>query len=115
MEGVACPQCGNPNLDVDAENSVVYCKNCGFAVRVDPQTGNVTPLTDNAGGPSPAQPQAYSGGSKSILGFDPTTFLLGGTAVILLITVLGWLDGYGGIAAAMALEALLAVFWWYKH
>ena len=80
MAEMACPQCGNPSLDVDAENSVVYCKNCGFAVKVDPATGNVTPL--NEGGPQPAAggpqklepPAAYR--DHSVLGMDPMTFFL---------------------------------------
>ncbi len=76
MAEMACPQCGNPNLDVDAENSVVYCKNCGFAVKVDPNTGNVTPLNEGGakqGGQMQA-PAAYS--QKMILGMDPMTFFL---------------------------------------
>ena len=81
---VACPQCGNPNLDVDAQNSVVYCKKCGFAVRVDPQTGNVTPLSQGgapAGGQQPQAPAAYR--ERHVLGMDPFTFFMIGTLVVL--------------------------------
>ncbi|MFH1247035.1 MAG: hypothetical protein V1644_01515, partial [Candidatus Micrarchaeota archaeon] len=52
MGELACPQCGNPNLDVDEQSSVVYCKKCGFAVKVDPQTGEAVPISQ---GGQPAQ------------------------------------------------------------
>lgn len=76
QESMACPQCGNPNLDVDSENSVVYCKNCGFAVRVDPQTGNVTPLSEGGAkqGAQPQAPPVYH--DRMIFGMDPMTFFL---------------------------------------
>ena len=66
---VSCPQCGNPNLDVDAQNNVVFCKKCGFAVKVDPQTGNVTPISEG-GAAAPAESAqsqpSYSGGRVAI-------------------------------------------------
>ncbi|MBI5036118.1 hypothetical protein HZC09_02130 [Candidatus Micrarchaeota archaeon] len=84
---VACPQCGNPNLDVDAQNSVVYCSKCGFAVKVDPQTGNVTPLSEGGGQGQPAAaaaPAVYEGGGEStVLGMDKLTFFLLGLSLIL--------------------------------
>lgn len=95
---VSCPQCGNPQLDVDAENSVVYCRNCGFAVRVDPQTGQAEPISmGGGGGGGPPAPAAYAGGGgfageKTILGTEPLTFLLGGTVVALLLVLMLNLD-----------------------
>ena len=103
---VACPQCGNPNLDVDAQNNVVYCKKCGFAVQVDPATGNVTPLTQGGGAPAGAAmggggmamggmqggaPAAYAGG-KTFFGFEPVTFSCLGAGVVLLISIIYGLD-----------------------
>ncbi len=92
---VSCPQCGNPQLDVDAENSVVYCRNCGFAVKVDPQTGQATPISmggGGGGGPPMAAGPAMGGGGfageKLILGTEPLTFLLGGTVAALLLMLL---------------------------
>jgi hypothetical protein len=105
---VACPQCGNPNLDVDAQNSVVFCKKCGFAVRVDPQTGDVQPLAPGGGGPAEA-PAAYA--EKTILGTDPITFLLGGTAALLLLTIMQFIAFSWFVIA----EALLVIFWWYRR
>ncbi len=105
---VSCPQCGNPNLDVDAANSVVFCRNCGFAVRVDPQSGEVTPLSQ--GGPAAGgAPEAYH--DKTIFGTDPLTFFLGGTAILLLLTVLNLFT----FSWFVVLEVLLVVFWWYNH
>lgn len=99
MTDVSCPQCGNPQLDVDAENSVVYCKNCGFAVKIDPQTGEATPLSQGgapasgaAGGEARGEargggaPAVYSGG-KTIFGTDSMTFLLGATVILLILTI----------------------------
>lgn len=82
---VACPQCGNPNLDVDAQNSVVYCSKCGFSVKVDPQTGNVTPLSEGGGQGSQAAaaPAVYEGGESTFLGMDKLTFFLLGLSLIL--------------------------------
>lgn len=108
---VACPQCGNPNLDVDAENNVVYCKRCGFSVQVDPQTGNVTPLSP--GGPAPgagannfAPPAAYS--QKSVFGMEPFIFFLVGTVVALALTFLGVID----LTVFMIAEIAVFVLWW---
>lgn len=120
MADVSCPQCGNPQLDVDAENSVVYCKNCGFAVRVDPQTGEAVPISGGAGGQMEA-PQGggygqgqgapmqggYAAGPKSILGTDPFTFLLGATIVLLILTYYLSL----GMTIFAILEVLLVVYY----
>ncbi|MFH0922764.1 MAG: TFIIB-type zinc ribbon-containing protein [Candidatus Micrarchaeota archaeon] len=110
---VACPQCGNPNLDVDAENSVVYCKKCGFAVRVDPQTGNVTPISQ--GGASAAPPAQYqqAGGMQesSLFGMDPLTFFMLGTAVLLLAIFIFNLD----LMLFGILEVLLFAAYWMKR
>jgi len=67
----------------DAVNNVVFCRKCGFAVRVDPQTGETTPLS--AGGPQATAPVFYQ--EKTILGTDPLTFLMGGTALLLVLTL----------------------------
>src|SRR3989344_6230299 len=88
MGEVSCPQCGNPNLDVDAQNNVVYCRKCGFAVRVDPQTGNVTPISPGGGGgmgpaPGPSMNAGYDG-HKTIFGMEPFVFLSLGLLVVLL-------------------------------
>ncbi|MFH1056547.1 MAG: TFIIB-type zinc ribbon-containing protein [Candidatus Micrarchaeota archaeon] len=88
MGEVSCPQCGNPNLDVDAQNNVVFCKKCGFAVRVDPQTGNVTPLSPG-GAQTPASAPMGGGAGfaehKTVLGMEPFVFL----SIALLIVLLG--------------------------
>ncbi|MBI5224814.1 hypothetical protein HY989_03000 [Candidatus Micrarchaeota archaeon] len=105
---VACPQCGNPNLDVDEANSVVFCKNCGFAVKVDPQSGNVTPLSEGgAGGGAMEAPQSY--GKKSIFGTDPLTFFLGATAVLLLSLYISFIP----MSYFMLLESAVILIWWY--
>jgi hypothetical protein len=107
---VACPQCGNPNLDVDEQSSVVYCKKCGFAVKVDPATGNVTPLSDSGPGPSEmAPPEAY--GQRRIFGTDPLTFFLGATALLLFLTFINQLP----MAWFMILESVVLIFWWYNR
>ena len=120
MADVSCPQCGNPQLDVDAENSVVYCKNCGFAVRVDPQTGEAVPISQGsagAGGQMEAAPQGYGGGApmqggyssgpKSIMGTDPFTFLLLATIILLILT---YYFSLGGTIFAI-LEVLIVVYY----
>ena len=85
-EDVSCPNCGNPQLDVDAQNSVVYCRNCGFAVKVDPQTGEAVPISQgnapSAGG-AVAAPAVYQ--QRSFLGTDSTTALLGGTVALVML------------------------------
>ncbi|PIT85098.1 hypothetical protein COU36_05205 [Candidatus Micrarchaeota archaeon CG10_big_fil_rev_8_21_14_0_10_59_7] len=90
---IACPQCGNPNLQVDEANSVVYCQKCGFAVKVDPATGNVTPISQ--GGPQPgsgnlAPPPVYK--KPGIFGMDPLTFFMLALSILLLVTFLYNLD-----------------------
>ena len=121
---VACPQCGNPNLDVDAQNNVVYCKKCGFAVQVDPATGNVTPLTQGGGAPAGAAmgggmpmggggamsgaPAAYAGG-KTFFGFEPFTFACLGAGAVLLISIIYGLDLT--LTAAGILLFLLLYVW----
>jgi len=109
---VSCPQCGNPNLDVDAQNNVVYCKKCGFAVRVDPETGNVTPISE--GGTvmqAPQQQESYSGGSRSILGMEPLTFFL------FFLALLAILMFAGVIALEHVFIGGIVVFliYWYNH
>jgi len=116
MGEVSCPQCGNPNLDVDAQNNVVYCKNCGFAVRVDPQTGNVTPLSPGGGGggmgagPAPAAP---SGGGmsthKTVLGMEPFVFMMVGFLFVLLGSILFNAQSFTTIAGL----ALVLLLWWF--
>jgi hypothetical protein len=106
---VACPQCGNPNLDVDEANSVVYCKKCGFAVKVDPQSGNVTPLSDGGGGGAAPMPASY--GQRTILGTDPLTFFLGITAVLLLLSFMTVLN----MTAFLLFESIVLIIWWYNR
>jgi len=111
---VACPNCGNPNLDVDAQNSVVYCKKCGFAVRVDPATGETTPLNPGAqagGVPAQGSPEVYSGGG-TVFGMDPFMFWMVGTAVLLLLTLLAVIPDLIWFAG---LEILLTAFWWMRR
>jgi len=110
---VSCPQCGNPNLDVDAQNNVVYCRKCGFAVSVDPQTGNVTPISEG-GAPmqaAPAQQPPYSGGEHSILGMEPLTFFL------FFLALLAILMFAGVIALEHVFIGGIVVFliYWYNH
>ncbi|HLD75424.1 MAG TPA: TFIIB-type zinc ribbon-containing protein [Candidatus Norongarragalinales archaeon] len=101
---MACPQCGNPNLDVDAQNSVVFCKKCGFAVQVDPQTGNVTPLSQGsmpATGQQMAPPEYAPQGEGNLFGMDKLTFFMAGLALILFAVFILNLDllwaGVGGV------------------
>ncbi len=104
MADLSCPQCGNPQLDVDAQNDVVFCRRCGFAVRVDPQTGEATPLSTGgpaAGGP----PAAYS---HTLFGTDALTALLGGTIVLLILTLFLNL----GLFIFGVLEAILLYLYW---
>ncbi len=108
---VSCPQCGNPNLDVDAQNNVVYCKKCGFAVRVDPQTQEVTPISEG-GAMQASQPSAsYSGGEKSILGMEPLTFFL------IFLVLLAILMFAGVIALEHVFIGSIVIFliYWYNH
>lgn len=110
---IACPQCGNPKLQVDEANSVVYCQKCGFAVKVDPQTGKVTPLSKGGGGGAPTPPSAYASGGemsgpRSIIGMDPITFFMVGIALSLLLTFMGVLDT---MLFMIALIIIFYVYW----
>ncbi len=108
---MACPQCGNPNLDVDPQNSVVYCKKCGFAVQVDPQTGNVTPLSQGSVPATGQQeaPAAYQE-TGTILGMDKLTVFMSGVALVLFAVFALNLD----ITIAGILGAVLA-FYYFKR
>jgi hypothetical protein len=102
MAEVACPQCGNPNLDVDAQNNVVYCRQCGFAVQVDPQTGNVTPLQQPT--PQGKPPSAYR---HTIVGLEPGMFLLVATIIALLLT---WMYQWSS-SAFILIEVIILLLW----
>ncbi|VVB70307.1 Uncharacterised protein [uncultured archaeon] len=111
----SCPNCGRNSLDIDAQNSVVYCKNCGFAARVNPQTGEVTTLNPGSqGGGSPAVYNSSTGSSSeghSILGLDPLIFfLLGITAVLSLMAINVITDPIIG----SLFIAIIVVVWWIK-
>lgn len=108
MGELSCPQCGNPNLDVDAENNVVFCRKCGFAVKVDPETGDVQPL--QSGGPQAQAPQVYR--ARSILGMDPFTFFMGATAVLLLLVVLGI---FKDLTIYAILQAVVVLVWFWAR
>lgn len=113
---VACPSCGNPNLDVDAANSVVFCKKCGFAVRVDPNTGETTPLSPgNAGGAAPASaggaPAAYRGGGR-LLGMEPFNFWIICTVILLVLTLMQILPDLTTFAVA---EIVVTILWLFKR
>ena len=110
---MACPTCGNPQLDVDEQNSVVFCKRCGFAVQVDPQTGQTTTLSQGGqggGAPAGGPPAAYSGGS--IFGMDPLTFWMLGAAALL---VLYFLQIIRDISILFILATILTLYWWMKR
>ena len=105
MGEVSCPQCGNPNLDVDAQNSVVYCRKCGFAVRVDPQSGEVTPLQQ--GGPVGGT-QAAPYRQPKVLGLaDPLTFFVGGFAIVAILFFIHAID----VSTLFALMLLVILLW----
>ncbi len=117
---VSCPQCGNPQLDVDAENSVVYCKNCGFAVKVDPQTGQATPISAGSGGGAPmgggGAPMGDGGvpmvgGQNLIMGTEPLTFFLLGTMVALMLVLFNITD----LTIAGILWAIVAYIYFTHH
>lgn len=115
MGEMACPTCGNPQLDVDEQNSVVFCKRCGFAVQVDPQTGQTTTLNagNAGGGAGPAEggaPAAYSSGS--IFGMDPLTFWMLGAAALL---VLYFVQIIRDLTTLFVLAIILTIFWWMKR
>ncbi|NUN11467.1 hypothetical protein HUU53_02380 [Candidatus Micrarchaeota archaeon] len=109
MGEMSCPQCGNPQLDVDEQNSVVYCKRCGFAVKVDPQTGNVTPISQG-GAPQAQAPIAYAGGEKSFLGMEPFTFFMLGTALNLLLSIIGVIP----LDLFIIVEVVIVALWFLK-
>ncbi len=111
MEGVACPQCGNPNLDVDAQNNVVYCKKCGFAVQVDPATGNVTPISEGGAGAQPPAEYAGAPSGKTILGTDPLTFYLICFALLALVFFIGAIE----IDTLGVLVILLTIYYFYAR
>lgn len=108
---VSCPQCGNPNLDVDPQTNTVFCRQCGFAVQVDPNTGNVTPISN--GQPSMVAQGAPSGagsyGKKTMLGMDALTFFLFFTAIITLMLFAQMID----ITWMFLSEVVLFVIYWY--
>ncbi|MBI5229016.1 hypothetical protein HY991_02815 [Candidatus Micrarchaeota archaeon] len=107
MGEVTCPQCGNPNLDVDAQNNVVYCRRCGFAVRVDPQSGEVTPLQQ---GGAPGGPQAAVYREHKVLGLaDPLTFFVGGFAVLALLLFLKIVTD---VTTISMLAIIIILLWW---
>ena len=122
MGELACPQCGNPNLDVDEQNSVVYCKNCGFAVKVDPQTGEAVPISQGAaqgglagagsgaaGGAGGGAPAVYA--DHSIFGSDPLTFWLGGFLILLLLF---FFQIIRDATILFVLTLVLTAVWWMK-
>ncbi|MGB9577172.1 MAG: hypothetical protein ACP5O3_00585 [Candidatus Micrarchaeia archaeon] len=109
----ACPVCGHP-LDVDAANSVVYCKNCGFAVHVDPNTGEtqvLNPGTPPAPGQQGGAPAAYAGG-HTILGLEPFNFWLFATAILLILTIMSIIPD---MTAFAVLEIILTLLWLLKR
>ncbi|MEM4254833.1 MAG: hypothetical protein QXR53_00690 [Candidatus Norongarragalinales archaeon] len=113
MGEVSCPQCGNPNLDVDAQNNVVYCRNCGFAVRVDPQTGNVTPINPGGGGGSAmAQATAPMPMHKTVFGMEPFVFMMVGFLLILLGSIL---FNAQGTTTIIGLVLVLLVWWFLRR
>ncbi|HEV8289669.1 MAG TPA: TFIIB-type zinc ribbon-containing protein [Candidatus Norongarragalinales archaeon] len=113
MADVACPNCGNPNLDVDAENSVVYCKRCGFSVHVDPETGETQTLNPGGSvGGQQAQPYAGTPGAPRtrVLGMDPFLFFSASTVVLLALLIMNILSD---ITIFAILEAIvIALYFW---
>lgn len=116
----SCPNCGKATLAIDAQNSVVYCTNCGFAAQVNPQTGEVTTLNpgNSGGGAPPVYAQNSSSGysdsnsfQKTIFGFDPLIFFLVGITAVLSLMAIGVITdslvGFLFIAAVV-------VIWWLK-
>jgi hypothetical protein len=85
---------------------VVYCKNCGFAARVDPETGETTVLNPGGGRP----PAVYGGRENQIFGFEPITFWLMATAVVFLFIFMNILN----LTYGVLIEAIVTVYWWVK-
>jgi len=122
MGEISCPNCGNPNLDVDAQNNVVYCKNCGFAVQVDPQSGNVTPINPGQGasptGAAPGggglpMPSAGGGmGHKTILGMEPFVFLSIGVLVALLA---GLVLNFQMVNVLIIIALVFLAYWFFRR
>jgi hypothetical protein len=99
-----CPKCGG-ELSVDQVNSVVYCKKCGWAAQINPETGETTVLSEGGGRP----PAAY-GHEGQILGFDPLTFWLIVTALVFLFVFMNVLN----LTYGVLIEAVVTVYWWMK-
>ncbi len=115
MGELACPQCGNPNLDVDEQNSIVSCKKCGFAVQVDPKTGEAIPLSQGAPQGRPGTfgvpSGAYAKSDNGIFGIDPLTFWLGGVAILMLLYFLAIVTDFTTLGL---LFAIITAIWWFK-
>ena len=115
MGEVSCPNCGNPNLDVDAQNNVVYCSKCGFAVQVDPQSGNVTPITPGQGaGPVAAAPAGggMAVGHKTILGMEPFVFL---SVALLIVLILALVMNFEYMTTLIAVVVVFLAYWFLKR
>ncbi len=115
-EEESCPNCGKNTLEIDAQNSVVYCKNCGFAAQVNPQSGEVTTLNPGSQGGGGGAPAAYASqgspvGSKSIFGFDPLIFFLLGVTAVLSLMAIGFISD---VTIGVLLIAAIVVIWWIK-
>ncbi len=111
---VSCPQCGNPNLDVDAANNIVYCRKCGFAVQVDPATGNVTPISQGGGAAAPAAYPAPSGGGIAkgrIWGYDAITIFLAGEVLLSILLFSNALQ----IDWFLVFTAIWGLYYWWHH
>ncbi len=99
-----CPTCGS-ELSFDQVNSVAYCKNCGWAAQINPETGEMNVLNQGGG-----RPPAVYGNENQIFGFEPITFWLMATAVIFLFIFMNILNLTWGIL----LEAVATIYWWMK-
>lgn len=107
---VACPQCGNPRMEVDAANNVVYCPKCGFAVSVDPQTGNVTPISQGGGAQQQSAAAPMQSHGREILGTEPLTFFMFGTAIFLFLALVWSLD-----VLILGIAELILFFLYWTH
>ncbi|HLC38367.1 MAG TPA: hypothetical protein VJI71_02850, partial [Candidatus Norongarragalinales archaeon] len=85
---------------------------CGFAVKVDPQTGNVTPISQGGGGgmaaPSTA-PQAMPSMHKTVLGMEPFVFLAIGMLLVFLAALIFNFQG----TTTIILIAIVLLAWWF--